>query len=194
MGESQGLFFGVFLPHSATMLVVRDALLPQDAPGIAAIDTSFATGQVYDVSALGDEIRLVLRRLDAPITKRFPLDDLEKPDRPYDRAWVAVDDGRCVGFAATSYAQWNHRLVLWHLYVDLPKRGRGIARRLLRDVAAHGVDCGARHLWLETSSLNAPGVAAYRALGFSLTGIDLTLYDGTPAEGEVALFFSRALE
>jgi len=49
----------------------------------------------------------------------------------------------------------------------------------------------ARHIWLETSSLNAPGVAAYRALGFSLSGVDLTLYDGTPAEGETALFFSR---
>jgi len=36
-------------------------------------------------------------------------------------------------------------------------------------------------------------VTAYRALGFSLTGADLTLYDGTPAEGEAALFFSRPL-
>ena len=27
----------------------------------------------------------------------------------------------------------------------------------------------------------------------SVTGVDLTLYDGTPAEGEAALFFSRAI-
>ena len=38
------------------------------------------------------------------------------------------------------------------------------------------------------------GIAAYRALGFSLTGADLTLYEGTPAQGETALFFSRRLD
>jgi hypothetical protein len=60
-------------------------------------------------------------------------------------------------------------------------------------VATLGQALGARHLWLETSNLNHPGVAAYRALGFSLTGMDMTLYDGTPAQGEVALFFSRVV-
>lgn len=28
-------------------------------------------------------------------------------------------------------------------------------------------------------------------MGFALTGVDATRYDGTPAEGEVALFLSR---
>ena len=51
------------------------------------------------------------------------------------------------------------------------------------------IEVGARHIWLETSSLNVPGAAAYRGMGFELTGLDLTLYDATPAEGEVALFF-----
>ena len=72
-----------------------------------------------------------------------------------------------------------------------PARGLGVGRRLLETVAAHGGTLGARHLWLETSSLNVPGAAAYRALGFRLVGADLTLYDGTEAEGEVALFFAR---
>ena len=70
-------------------------------------------------------------------------------------------------------------------------RRRGVARALLQAVDVHAVASGARNVWLETSSLNAPGVVAYRSLGFSLSGIDLTLYDGTAAEGEVALFFSR---
>jgi ribosomal protein S18 acetylase RimI-like enzyme len=175
------------------MPVVRRAILPQDAAGIAAIDTAFTTRRIYDVGISGDEIRLELRQLDAPLTKRFPLDDLENPERPYDLAWVAVEEAAIVGFAAASYAPWNRRLVLWHLYVDPSQRRRGVARQLLRDVDAHGAACGARHVWLETSSLNAPGVAAYRSLGFTLSGVDLTLYDGTPAEGETALFFSRAL-
>jgi ribosomal protein S18 acetylase RimI-like enzyme len=172
-------------------VAVRSAVLPQDAVGIAALDTSFTTTQVYDIAVLDEVIRLTPRGLETPLTKRFPLDDLGDPERPYDRAWVAVDDGAIVGFAATSYASWNRRLILWHLYVDPRLRRRGIARALLRAVDAHAIARGARNVWLETSSLNLPGVAAYRSLGFALSGVDLTLYDGTSAEGEVALFFSR---
>jgi ribosomal protein S18 acetylase RimI-like enzyme len=172
-------------------MVVRSAVLPQDAAGIAALDTSFTTAQVYDVAVVNEEIRLTLRSLAAPLTKRFPLDDLDDPERPYDQAWVAVDDATIVGFAATSYASWNRRLVLWHLYVEPIRRRRGIARALLDGVDAHAIARGARNVWLETSSLNAPGVAAYRSLGFALSGVDLTLYDGTAAQGEAALFFSR---
>ncbi len=172
-------------------LVVRRASLPEDTAGIAALDTSFTTTQVYDVAVEGENIRLTPRGLDAPLTKRFPLDDLDDPERPYDQAWVAVDAAAIVGFAATSYASWNRRLVLWHLYVDPTHRRRGVARALLDAVDAHAIARGARNVWLETSSLNAPGVAAYRSLGFTLSGVDLTLYDGTPAVGEVALFFSR---
>jgi len=179
--------------HLGAMAVVRDAVLPRDADIIASIDTSFTTSQIYRVEVVGDDIRLNLSGLDAPLTKRFPLDDLASPHRPYDRSWMAMDDDRCVGFAAVSYAAWNRRLVLWHLYVDPSHRRLGIARTLLESIDAHGAACGARHIWLETSSVNAPGVAAYRALGFALTGVDLTLYEGTPAQGEVALFFSRAL-
>ncbi len=172
-------------------LIVRNAILPQDAAGIAALDTSFTTGQVYDVEVAGEDIRLNLRSLDTPLTKHFPLDDLDDPERPYDQAWLAVENAAVVGFAATSFASWNRRLVLWHLYVDPARRRRGIARELLRSVDAHALARGARNIWLETSSLNAPGVAAYRSLGFALSGVDLTLYDGTLAQGEVALFFSR---
>jgi ribosomal protein S18 acetylase RimI-like enzyme len=172
-------------------LDVRAAVFPGDIPGIAALDTAFTTSRVYDVTVSGDRIELAPRDLDRPLTKRFPLDDLESPDRPYDTAWVAVEDGTIIGFAAASHASWNHRLVLWHLYVSPAQRGRGVARALLQSVEAHALALEARHIWLETSSLNVPGIAAYRALGFSLSGVDLTLYDGTLAEGEIALFFSR---
>jgi GNAT superfamily N-acetyltransferase len=122
-----------------TMPIVRTAILPQDAPGIAGLDTAFTTRQVFDVAVAGEEIRLNLRTLDAPLTKRFPLDDLQDADRPYDQAWVAVEDATIVGFAATSYASWNRRLVLWHLYVDPTHRRRGIAGTLLRAVDAHAI-------------------------------------------------------
>ena len=175
-------------------ITLRKANSHRDASAILKIDTSFQTDEIYRVMVEGDVLRLLRERLPGPpLVKRFPLDDLDDPERPYDQSWLALDEGRAVAFAATSMNAWNSRLVLWHLYVDLPARGRGVGRRLIEAVMRHGHEVGARHLWLETSSQNVPGVAAYRALGFHLSGLDTTLYDGTPAEGEIALFFSRPI-
>ena len=175
------------------MLAIRAARLPDDAAAIEAIDTSFTTDVVFDAEANGDGFVLRERRLAEPLTKRFPLDDVREESRPWSHAFVAEDGGACVGFAAAGFEAWNRRLVLWHLYVQPSVRGRGAGRQLVARVADLGRELAARHIWLETSNLNAPGVAAYRALGFSLTGIDTTLYDGTPAEGEIALFFSKPI-
>ncbi len=172
---------------------VRPADFTADAAAILAIDRSFVTDKVYRVAVEGEVIRLESQPLAAPLAKRFPLDDLASSDRPYETGWVALRGARCIGFGAVSFGRWNRRLTLHHVYVDRAHRRAGVAGALLAAIEAHGRALGARHVWLETSSLNVPGIAAYWALGFVLTGVDLTLYDGTPAQGEVALFFSRSL-
>jgi ribosomal protein S18 acetylase RimI-like enzyme len=175
------------------MIAVRTAQLPQDAAAILALDTGFTTSAIFDVAATPSGFELCERPLPEPIRKRFPLDDLGGPDRPWSHGFVADGGGEILGFAATGYEAWNRRLKLWHLYVAPAHRGRGVGRALADRVAQLGRELGAREIWLETSNLNVPGVAAYRALGFVLTGLDLTLYAGTPAEGEIALFFSQPL-
>jgi ribosomal protein S18 acetylase RimI-like enzyme len=52
---------------------------------------------------------------------------------------------------------------------------------------------GALTVWIETSHVNHPGIAAYRRLGFDICGFDTTLYRGTPAEDETALYMARLL-
>lgn len=173
------------------MTVIRPAVLPRDVERIAAIDTAVHSTSVLAANA-GPE-GIVLRSVPQTVTKVFPLEDLEDPDRPWDVAWVATDGSQIIGFAAVGFQAWNQRLVLWHFYVDAGRRGQGLGRRLMEAVLNHARSLGARHVWLETSNQNQPGVAAYQALGFSLTGLDLTLYDATPSEGEFALFFSRAV-
>lgn len=81
------------------MILVRPAVFPQDAAGVAALDTRFTTDLVYTAEAGPEGVRLTLERLPAPITKRFTLDDLEG-EHPWSQAWVAETDGRVVGFAA----------------------------------------------------------------------------------------------
>lgn len=175
------------------MIGLRDAQLPADADAIAQLDTGFSTDVIYvvDQSATGILLREI--ELPQPFTKRFPLDDLRNQTRPWNFAQVAVNDGRVCGFVAAGYQEWNRRLILWHLYVDRPYRNRGIARLLVDSGAQQGLREGALNLWLETSNLNVPGIRAYRRLGFELCGADTTLYIGTPAASEQALFFARAL-
>jgi len=175
------------------MIGLREAQLPADADAIAQLDTSYSTDAIYAVDQSSTGILLREVKLAHPLTKLFPLDDLKNETRPWDFAQLAVDDERVCGFAAAGYQPWNRRLILWHLYVDRPYRNRGIARSLVDSVAQHGLQRGALNLWLETSNLNLPGIRAYRRLRFELCGADTTLYFGTLAASEQALFFAKAL-
>ena len=174
-------------------MIVRDANLPADAPAILGIDRGFTTDEVLNVEFEADRVSLKPARLATPLTKLFPLDDLADDERPWDRGFVAMEGARCLGFAAAGLQAWNRRLVVWHFYVDTGVRGRGVGRRLMDAVAQHGRALGAGHLWLESSNINPAGATVYRRLGFELCGLDAWLYAGTPAEGETALFFARAL-
>jgi ribosomal protein S18 acetylase RimI-like enzyme len=171
---------------------IRPAELRRDAALIRSLDTSFETAVIFEVESDGTGFRLVERAVDPPVVKRFPL---EEPfaGREWESAWLALDEGRAVGVVATQYKAWNQRVVIWHLYVSPGDRGRGIGRQLVETALAAGREAGALSAWLETSNLNVPGVRAYERLGFRLCGLDTSLYDGTPAEGEVALFLSRDL-
>ncbi len=175
------------------MITLREANLPEDGDQILRIDTSFTTSTIYTAYVEGDQMGIRSTELAAPITKRFPLDDLLEPQRRWEFAAVAMVDDQIRGFVAAGYQPWNRRLIVCHLYVDGPHRRRGIGRLLVEHAQTYGVSRGALHLWVETSSLNSPGIQAYRRLGFTLCGLDTRLYDGTPAAGEAAIFLARQI-
>jgi ribosomal protein S18 acetylase RimI-like enzyme len=174
------------------MLEVRAARLPEDADAIAAIDASFTGYAYYRIEKNADGFRLALTPCE-PFVKRFTVYDLRSDDHPWDRAEVAVENSRVIGFVGTEFQFWNRRLVLWHLYVDASARRRGVGRVLMARAIARAAEEKAICLWLETSNLNVPGVAWYKKQGFELGGLDTTLYAGTPAAREEALFFVRFL-
>lgn len=169
-------------------IAIREVRLPQDRTALENLDTSFTSDLIYDVTASIDGFRLTPTVASPPISKSFPIDDFDHPR--WDSAYV-VDNGQICALIATAFEEWNRRLVIWHFYVAPMLRRKGFGRRLLEYALAHGREQGARLAWLETTNLNYPGVQAYRQLGFELCGLDLTLYAGTLAEGEIALFLSR---
>ena len=158
---------------------LREAVFPDDAEAIASLDTSFTTSTVYDVYYADDAIRCDPRSVDPPATKVFPIDGLTGW-RAWEHGWVACDESdadRVVGFVAWRMQPWNHHVIVWHLYVDRPARGRGAGSLLLEHAIEQGARQGARVAWLETSNLDHPAVQWYRARGFEISGADLTRYE-----------------
>ena len=163
-----------------------------DRPGVAALDTSFRTTSVFDVVVTPQRIELVERALTAALVKRYPIEDVFAHWATWETGFVAADGAIC-GFAAVEYEFLHRRLVLWHLYVAPERRRGGIGRALLARVEQHGRQVGARRVWLETSNVNAPGIAAYARLGYALCGADTTYYEATAAAAETAIYLSKPL-
>ena len=161
---------------------------PRDYEEIINLDVTYETAQAFRVThdSLGVCARLV--DLETPLYRQFPI-DLEA-DRWTD-GWVARNDGRIAGFVATGFEPWNRRLSIWHFYVGRAFRRQGCGRQLLEQALAEGVSRGASMAWAETSNFNAPGVAAYRKLGFELRGFDQSLFGMLGSSDEFALFLSR---
>ena len=74
------------------------------------------------------------------------------------------------------------------------RRGAGAASGARCSSASRrtAASVGATHVWLETSNVNVPGVAAYERLGYALCGAD-TLYYGSYMPGETAIYLAKSL-
>jgi GNAT superfamily N-acetyltransferase len=173
------------------MTLIRELDRARDRRAVEAIDTGFETSSIFEVVTGARAIELVERPLPAPRTKRYSIAEVFAPWASWEVGWVADDDG-VRGFATAAYEAWHQRLVLWFLYVDPPWRRRGVGRALLERVEAYGREQGATHVWLETSSVNVPGIAAYQRLGYALCGVD-RLYYGAYMPGEAAIYLAKPL-
>ena len=170
---------------------IRELDRTRDQRGIEAIDTSFETATVFDVVTTSRSLALVERRLAQPLVKRYSIGEVFAGWARWDTGWVADAEG-VQGFATVEYEAWNARLVLWFLYIAPAWRRRGVARALLARVEDHGRAIGANHVWLETSNVNVPGVAAYERLGYALCGADRLLY-GPYMPGESGIYLAKPL-
>ncbi|MBF6048065.1 GNAT family N-acetyltransferase [Streptomyces sp. NRRL B-1677] len=165
--------------------------LPGEHTAAEAIDNSFTTATVLEVTASDEGFRLHETPVDPPLRKVYPAED-EGGDEDAHVIVARSGDGLC-GAISLTHSQWNHRLVIADLRVAPGHRGRGIGPALMERALAHGRELGARTAWLEVTNVNAPAVRVYRRMGFALCGLDTSLYRGTASEGETALFMSRSL-
>ena len=174
-------------------ITIREMNRKADRRGVEALDTSFTTTSIYDVVVGPRRLDLVERPLPSPRVKRYPIADAFAPWCSWDTAFVAESDGTIVGFAAVEYEAWHARLVLWHVYVAAAQRRTGVGRGLLARCEEHGRARGARRIWLETTNVNVPGIAAYERLGYAICGLDHTVYDTLPYADETAIYLAKSL-
>jgi ribosomal protein S18 acetylase RimI-like enzyme len=141
------------------------------------------------------ELRLV--QLAQPFIKRYTHLDTEVVQqyttlvaRGYSLG--AFADERCVGIALAEPQAWNLSLLAHELHVSREFQRQGIGRRLVEALVAHGLALGMRCIVCETQTTNVPSIRFYRAMGFTLDGVDLSLYSNDDREqGEIALFMKR---
>ncbi len=167
---------------------IREADIPCDGSRILNLDRSFTSKLQYVVVWKDALPCLRIQKAPSPITKSFPIDF---SDPTCDIGYVAVDHEKLCGFIAGSFQSWNRRLVVRHFYVDLPYRLQGVGKHLMARMIEVADKMNASMIWLETSNTNGPGIQAYKRLGFSICGFDLTLYESTPNEGEFGLYLAR---
>jgi ribosomal protein S18 acetylase RimI-like enzyme len=175
------------------MITIRPINLPSDSAALTQLDTSFTTNSIYRVDVTPTGFSLVETPVAPPIGKSFPLEDEFGAERLWDDGFIAEEAGAIVGFLALRHEAWSRRTSIWHLYVDQARRGAGVGRQLIDLAQTVTRTRGSRCLWLEVTSVNLPAIRFYRRVGFTLCGLDTTLYDPAVVPGETALYFAMDL-
>jgi ribosomal protein S18 acetylase RimI-like enzyme len=106
----------------------------------------------------------------------------------------AYDGDLLVGLIIAEPQEWNHSVSVWEFHVAPTHRRRGIGRQLMACVEAHARHSALRTIVCETQNTNAAAILVYRKLGFTIEGIDLSLYSNTDyPDGDIAVFLKRRL-
>jgi ribosomal protein S18 acetylase RimI-like enzyme len=173
-------------------VTVRSLKVPDDLVQIQSLDISFATDAICDVKRESRGFSIVERPVNPPLRKNYSVDSRELESAS--AAMVAEIGDAIVGVASVKYEVWNRRAVVSHLYVDAAARGRGVGSRLLQELRSRARGLGARTLFVETQNVNLPAVRFYERCGFTLVGLDTSLYDAEAASGESAIYLAVPLD
>lgn len=175
-------------------------LKPED---LQPLITGYTSPMRYAVHKIESEEKTVfsldLEQRPTPYVKHYdPLDQatIQEFTVVLAQGWSlgAYDGAQLVGIALAENRAWNNSLWLWEFHIAESHRGQGIGSQLMEAVAQKGREAGLRAIFCETQSTNVPAVRFYRKLGFTLDGVQLSLYsnDDWP-DGEIALFMKRVL-
>lgn len=182
------------------MVVIR-SLLSIDGWLLERLITGYTSAEAYRVSRVETPdmilFKLQLTALEQPFVKRYPPLDSTELQRYHDlaaagQAFGAFEGEMCVGIALCEPQRWNSSLAIWEFHIAPECRGQGVGRALMAAVEVHAREEGLRCLVCETQTTNVPAIRFYRALGFTVDAVDVSLYANDDIErGEVAVFMKK---
>jgi ribosomal protein S18 acetylase RimI-like enzyme len=177
------------------MTTLRPFRWPEDQEHVLGLDTSFTTERVYRLERTDRSFALTEVQVAPPLRKSYSLGEQMEALKTLSWVQVAIHDGALVGLVALSLEEWNRRALLQHLYVTVQARKQGIGRFMLEAAFTEARRQKAWCLWVETQTINYGAIQFYERHGFTLCGLDASLYDPSEVDqGEIAVFFSRVLE
>lgn len=184
------------------MVVIRP-LSSIDTSLLERLITGYMSTETYRVirAETADTVSFELRltALEQPFVKRYPPLDASELQRYRDFAvaghvFGAFEGETCVGIALCEPQRWNSSLTVWEFHIAPEFQRQGAGRTLMSAVEAHARDEGLRCIVCETQSSNVPAIRFYRALGFTVDAVDLSLYSNDDIErGEVAVFMKKRI-
>jgi ribosomal protein S18 acetylase RimI-like enzyme len=174
-----------------------------DASLLERLITGYTSSETYRVTRTEtpDTIRfeLQLTTLEQPFVKRYPplaATELQcyRDLAAAGHAFGAFEGGTCVGIALCEPQRWNSSLSVWEFHIAPECRGQGAGRALMAAVEAHARDERLRCVVCETQTTNVAAIRFYRALGFAVDAVDVSLYTNADIErGEVAVFLKKRI-
>jgi ribosomal protein S18 acetylase RimI-like enzyme len=179
------------------MIEINPLQLPFDYERFLEIASGYVTNEIYRVEWNDSEavttFSLELHELSNPRAIRFEFDDDEmtafRDSIPNRLCLGAFDGSRWVAAALAKPHAWNSTLWVAEFHIDEAYRGKGIGRRMMSMLIESAREAGLRAVVCEAQHTNIPAIRFYRALGFRLEGIDVSLYtnDDLQPDGSVAL-------
>ena len=103
----------------------------------------------------------------------------------------AYQQDRLVGFAIGEAFPDERLLRVWEFHVLAEFRRTGIGRALMERVIAKAQQNHIAMVVLETQNTNVDAIRFYRAMGFSLEAIDLSLYFHLSTDSDLTAFFMK---
>jgi len=157
--------------HGATLVSEAEAAR-KDAAGAGYELTTVAA---WDAPAKFEGLHAVdsLTRKDIPTT--FPvlpetfenfMERLRSPDRPHDRWWVAVSDGKPVAMSYLRFPPVRGRVWTGYTCCHPDHRGRGVARAVKLQSLAQAVELSVPYVYTDNDSENAPMLHINERLGY----------------------------
>lgn len=107
---------------------------------------------------------------------------------------VYIED-KLLAIAIVEPQTWNNTLLIWHFQVHNNYKRRGYGKLLIDKVIDLATQNKCRAVTLETQNTNVPAIHFYKSCGFTIEGIDLSLYDIEDITcEEVALYMRKKMK